>query len=63
MLFSLLLASLLAAVPPGFNLNTASYEELQNMLQDIMIHSNIDTVNIVIQSARECSFELKKEVA
>ncbi len=28
MLFSLLLASLLAAVPPGFNLNTASYEEL-----------------------------------
>ncbi len=31
MLFSLLLASMLAAVPPGFDLNSASYEELLNL--------------------------------
>ena len=31
MLFSLLLASMLAAVPPGFDLNSASYEELLDL--------------------------------
>ena len=40
----------------------SSYEEIQKFLKNIIVKISPKTNNVIIQSARECSGELKKEI-